>query len=134
MFVRQHECLTDQLQGDRQGLVHSIMDICSGQRPIGGASLWFQRAPEPRKKWETHDWVYLQSKGVFDLPSVEVCDSLIRAYFQNVHPLLPIIDAAHFLSQLTLKGVSSVNLLLLWSVFLTAANVRPRKLLRWTSF
>ncbi|OAL30558.1 hypothetical protein AYO22_01510 [Fonsecaea multimorphosa] len=109
--------------GDRQGLVHSVMEICSGKRSNMSSGLWFQiRAPESEKVWETHDWVYLQSKGAFDLPSIDVCDSLIRAYFEHVHPLLPIIDASHFLSQYTLKGASSMNLLLLWSVFLAAAN------------
>ncbi|KAK4938335.1 hypothetical protein LTR10_021219 [Elasticomyces elasticus] len=53
---------------------------------------------------------------------MEGCDSLIRDYFKHVHPLLPIIDASLFLSQYVSKGVSSINLLLLWSVFLAAAN------------
>lgn len=105
--------------------MHSVMEICSGKRSNMSSALWFQiRAPESEKVWETHDWVYLQSKGAFDLPSIDVCDCLIRAYFEHVHPLLPIIDASHFLSQYTLKGASSMNLLLLWSVFLAAANVK----------
>lgn len=114
-------------QGDRQGVVHSVMEICSGQQSTAGRAFWFHMSPADAKKiWETHDWVYLQSKGVFDLPSIDVCDSLIRSYFEHVHPLLPIIDAGHFLSQYTLRGASSMNLLLLWSVFFAAANVWHR--------
>ena len=100
------------------------MDICSGQRPLTERALWPPiRSPEHKKKWQTHDWIYLQSKGVFDLPSTSLCETLIAKYFTHVHPLLPIIDASHFLSQFTVGGAPSTNLLLLWSVLLAAANV-----------
>ncbi|KIV95672.1 hypothetical protein PV10_03296 [Exophiala mesophila] len=109
--------------GDRQGLVHSVMDICSGQRPHTERTLWPSiRSPERKKKWHTHDWTYLQSKGVFDLPNTSLCETLVAKYFTHVHSLLPIIDASHFLSQFTLGGAPSTNLLLLWSVLLAAAN------------
>ncbi|KAK6371561.1 hypothetical protein LTS17_008812 [Exophiala oligosperma] len=121
--------------GDRQGLVHSVMEICASQRINKPGPLWFQmRAPEPKKVWEMHDQIYLRSKGVFNLPSSDVCDALIRSYFDHVHPLLPIIDVGHFLAQYTLKGAASMNLLVLWSVFLAAANFASPDLLRTAGY
>jgi hypothetical protein len=110
--------------GDRQGLVHAVMEICADRAPTVQAPFALHSSIGERKKLlQTHDYVYLEAKGVFDVPSTDVCDALVRDYFHHVHALLPVIDAGNFLSQYVSRGVSSMNLLLLWSVFLAAANV-----------
>ncbi|OAL32686.1 hypothetical protein AYO20_07844 [Fonsecaea nubica] len=112
--------------GDPQGVVQSVMAICADQDPepqgIRPVVHHQRNAPKPKKAWQTNDLIYLQSKGVFDLPSAEVCDALVQKYFEHVHPLLPVIDAGHFLSQYARNGATAMNLLLLWSVLLAAAN------------
>jgi hypothetical protein len=116
--------------GDQQGIVQSVMAICADQdsEPQGNRRVVHHQrnAPKPTKVWQTNDLIYLQSKGVFDLPSPEVCDALVQKYFEHVHPLLPVINAGHFLSQYARNRATAMNLLLLWSVLLAAANVRPQ--------
>ena len=57
------------------------------------------------------------------MPSNDLCDELICSYFRHVHPLLPVVDSQCFLEQYLKHGCQNVNLLLLWSMFLAAANV-----------
>lgn len=54
----------------------------------------------------------------------EICDELIRCYFQHVHFFLPIVDVPAFLNDYCTRGSQSINPLLLWSIFLASANVR----------
>jgi hypothetical protein len=70
------------------------------------------------------DLEFLHLKGVFDFPIPTVCEKILRSYFHYVHPLLPIMDVNCFLAQYEEGGPQNVNLLLLWSMFLAAANVR----------
>ncbi|EXJ56333.1 uncharacterized protein A1O5_12600 [Cladophialophora psammophila CBS 110553] len=121
--------------GDPQGLVHAVMEICTDQPPTPGTMGTTQKiTPQPKKTWQTNDLMYLQSKGVFSLPTADVCNSLVRDYFEHVHPLVPIIDAGLFLSQYAHNGASSMNLLLLWSVFLAAANFASPEVLQSTGY
>lgn len=58
-----------------------------------------------------------------------MCDELIRAFFYHVYPSIPIVNAADFLSRYLNHGCASLNLLLLWAIFLAAANfVEPNVL------
>lgn len=65
-------------------------------------------------------WQYLEQRDYLSLPSQEMQDSLIRAYFHYVHPFAPIIDVADFVHRFT---TGQLSLLLLWSMFAAAANV-----------
>lgn len=71
------------------------------------------------------DRQYLASKGVFTLPGKEACDSLIRAYFRHVHPIMPIIEADQLLGAVAAGRLGDYNVLLMWSVFFVAVNVCP---------
>jgi hypothetical protein len=73
-------------------------------------------------------------KGAFSAPSKELCDELICCYFHHVHPLLPIVDSQGFLEQYLKHGFQNVNLLLLWSMFLAAANVSTQSSQKWRCF
>ena len=70
------------------------------------------------------DRMYLENKGVFTLPGKEAYDSLIRAYFRHVHPIMPIIEADHLLNTLQNGQLKDYNALLLWSIFFVAVNVQ----------
>ena len=66
---------------------------------------------------------YLNSLGAFDLPDNDVCSSLIRCYFRNVHQLLPVIDAQEFLANYLGPDSDNMSLLLIWSIFFASSNV-----------
>lgn len=69
---------------------------------------------------------YLGSKGVFTLPGKEACESLIRAYFRHVHPIMPVVEAHQLLNALQSGRLQDYNILLMWSVFFVAVNVLAR--------
>lgn len=69
------------------------------------------------------DRAYLGNKGVFSLPGNEACNSLVRAYFCHVHPIMPIIEADHLLNTFHSGRLGDYNVLLLWSMFFAAVNV-----------
>ncbi|KAF4553563.1 Fungal specific transcription factor domain-containing protein 65 [Elsinoe fawcettii] len=85
--------------------------------------------PYSRKTKSPEDLEYLRVKGVFDLPNKEACDALIRTYFMHVHPLLPILDAKTFLDHFERHGHTNVNLLLLWSMVVGAAQFEEEHVL-----
>lgn len=70
------------------------------------------------------DLALLRTKGAFTLPHPTVSDDFVHCYFRYVHPFVPIIDPGRFLLQYKQQGIQHVNLLLLWSVFFAASNVR----------
>lgn len=65
----------------------------------------------------------MRLQGVFSKLPDEVCDELVRCYFQHVHFVLPIIDAPAFLNDYCNNGSRNISLLLYWSMLLAAANV-----------
>lgn len=67
---------------------------------------------------------FLKSTGAYQLPAEDICSSLLRCYFRNVHQLLPIIDAQMLLQRYHQNGCGSISLLLLWSIFFASSNVR----------
>lgn len=66
----------------------------------------------------------MQFKGVFNMPRKETCDALLRAYFHHVHPIVPVIDATTLPHLFPSGDSQQCNLILLWSIFYVAANVR----------
>ncbi|KHN96833.1 uncharacterized protein MAM_05389 [Metarhizium album ARSEF 1941] len=71
------------------------------------------------------DLQHLEQKGCFTLPSREMQDVLLRAYFHNVHPFAPIVDVADFVHR---YATGKVSVLLLWSMFVAAASFIDEKL------
>ncbi|OQV04248.1 Fungal specific transcription factor domain-containing protein isoform 2 [Cladophialophora immunda] len=65
---------------------------------------------------------FLRAKGALDFPPTDICDRLLRTYFHQVHPFLPIVQPNDFLMQYEAGGPCSTDLVLLWSMFLAAAN------------
>ncbi|KAK7216836.1 hypothetical protein V2G26_004839 [Clonostachys chloroleuca] len=62
---------------------------------------------------------YLGKKGVFDLPPQHHLDALVKAYFDHVHPFLPVINRAEFI-----RGYESGDCsLFLLRVMLTPASL-----------
>ncbi|OKL62038.1 hypothetical protein UA08_02938 [Talaromyces atroroseus] len=68
------------------------------------------------------DREYLQKKGVYKIPENEVCNSLLRAYFTHVHPIIPVIEPDVILNHHTAGRLREFNLLLLWCIFFVGAN------------
>lgn len=65
----------------------------------------------------------MRQQGVFTKLPDDVCDDLVRCYFQHVHFFLPVVDASSFLNEYYKHGPQNISLLLLWSMFLASANV-----------
>ena len=79
----------------------------------------------PRKSdisWKPHEVEYLRQQGAFATFSDDVCDDLVRCYFNHVHFFLPVVDATSFLTEYN-NGRQNISLLLFWSMLLAAANV-----------
>ncbi|KAH8710814.1 Cutinase transcription factor 1 beta [Beauveria bassiana] len=69
-----------------------------------------------------HEIEYMRHEGVFTKLPDDVCDELIGCYFQHVHFFLPILDVPKVLNEYWSRGSKGINPLLLWSMFLAAAN------------
>jgi hypothetical protein len=69
------------------------------------------------------DKTYLRSKGVYSFLSDSTMDCLIRAYFHNVHPLMPVLEADKLLEYHRSKRLHEYNLILLWSLCVISCNV-----------
>ena len=76
-----------------------------------------------KKSHSPHELACMQHKGSFSLLPEKLSDDLIRTYFLHVHCFLPILDVQSLLAQYTHPGCQQVSLLLLWGMFLAAANV-----------
>ncbi|CAN8103247.1 unnamed protein product [Discula destructiva] len=105
--------------GDQQGIGY-ILDV------VGEPSGICQHHGLPYMTGPYHmmpeDVAYVRSKGAFSVPSASVCEALLEAYFHHVHPILPVVDAAAVLTTFNNGGASSINLMLLWSMFSVAAS------------
>ncbi|KAG8161013.1 hypothetical protein KVR01_009277 [Diaporthe batatas] len=105
--------------GDQQGIGY-ILDI------VGEPSVASKHYGLPymagTDQMMPQDVAYVRSKGVFSLPSDQVCEALLKAYFHHVHPILPVVDAVAVLTTFRSGGPSAINLLLLWSMFSVAAS------------
>lgn len=77
----------------------------------------------PNPTLRDEDFVYMDAKGVFTVPPEPVCNALFRCYFLNVHHYLPIINVRKFFLSYIDEGPISINLMLLWAIFLAASDV-----------
>jgi hypothetical protein len=107
-------------QGDTQG-VGLVADLCEPERPDKSGHFVVAALSSTNIDSETHE--YLRKRGCFDLPALDIQQSLVKAYFHYVHPFLPVIHVSSFLRIFESPGQNGVCLHLLWSVFLAAANV-----------
>ncbi|KAI0206194.1 fungal-specific transcription factor domain-containing protein [Astrocystis sublimbata] len=64
----------------------------------------------------------LQKRGAFLLPPRQLCDELIDAYFQWVHPIVPVINRTRFMRQYR-DPKNPLSLLLLQAVLLAGSRV-----------
>ncbi|PYH99433.1 hypothetical protein BO71DRAFT_314053, partial [Aspergillus ellipticus CBS 707.79] len=106
--------------GDKTGIT-STLTLCSPGESLPRHFLIPSRVSTPLLE---EDRNYLASKGVFNLPGIEACDSLLRAYFRHVHPIMPVIEADQILNFFHTGRLHEYNLLLVWSVFV-AVNFIP---------
>lgn len=117
-------------QGDTQG-VGLVADLCEPERPDKSGHFIATALSSTNVDCDTHE--YLEKRGCFDLPALDIQQSLVQAYFHYVHPFLPVIHVSSFLKTFESPGQDGVSLHLLWSVFLAAANVRKGPMLYITS-
>ncbi|EHK20927.1 uncharacterized protein TRIVIDRAFT_192431 [Trichoderma virens Gv29-8] len=109
--------------GEHTGIT-SALDICMSNQSL---SKHFLIPSHVSRSLPDEDRNYLRLKGVYTLPGKETCDSLLRAYFNHAHPILPIIEADVVLTYHQAGKLHEYNVLLLWSMFLVAVNVSPPK-------
>lgn len=98
----------------------SALNICSHDHSLPKHFL----IPLHRTHLSDEDQDFLRRKGVFTLPSKSACDSMIEAYLVHVHPILPVIEADVLVNHHQAGKFQDYNLLLLWSLFFVAVNVR----------
>ncbi|KAF4414861.1 fungal specific transcription factor [Fusarium acutatum] len=106
-------------QCDTQG-VGLVADLCEPERP--DKSGHFVAAALSSTNIDSDTQEYLEKRGCFDLPALDIQQSLVQAYFHYVHPFLPVIHVSSFLKAFESPGQDGVSLHVLWSVFLAAAN------------
>lgn len=73
---------------------------------------------------EEEDREYLKAKGVFTLPQNDTCAALLRVYLSHVHPVYPVIEVEQLWDCYHNGRLGQYNLLLLWSIFSVAVNVK----------
>ncbi|KAL7895565.1 hypothetical protein HDV63DRAFT_381750 [Trichoderma sp. SZMC 28014] len=118
--------------GDRRGPLHSVYDLCHPESPE--ESLHMPSSISAATSHKPHELEYMRLQGVFSKLPDDVCDELVRCYFQHVHFFLPIIDAPAFLNEYCSNGSRNVSLLLYWSMFLAAANFVDTDVLQKAGF
>ncbi|KAJ3464877.1 hypothetical protein MRS44_009663 [Fusarium solani] len=106
-------------QGDPQG-VALVAELCEPERP--GKSGHFVVAALSSTNIDTETFDYLKKRGCFDLPALDIQQTLVQAYFHYVHPFFPVVHVSSFLKTFESPGQNGVCLHLLWSVFLAATN------------
>ncbi|KAH6881101.1 fungal-specific transcription factor domain-containing protein [Thelonectria olida] len=105
--------------GDPQG-VALVADICEPERR--GKSGHFVIAALSLANIDSETLDYLKRRGCFDLPTLDIQQALVQAYFHYVHPFFPVIHVSSFLQSFGSPQQNGVGLHLLWSIFLAAAN------------
>ncbi|PYI05605.1 putative Zn(II)2Cys6 transcription factor [Aspergillus sclerotiicarbonarius CBS 121057] len=107
--------------GDKTGIT-STLTLCIPGESLPRHLLIPSHAPTSLSE---EDRAYLTSKGVFNLPGEEACNSLLQAYFRHVHPVMPVIEVDHILHFFHTGRLREYNLLLVWSVLFVAVNFVP---------
>ncbi|KAL7785170.1 fungal-specific transcription factor domain-containing protein [Trichoderma ceciliae] len=111
--------------GEQTGGPTSIMHICTTNQAIPKHLLM----PAAKQTVLTQDdKAFLRSKGVYSFLSDTTCDSMIRAYFQNVHPIMPVLEADKLLEYHRSKRLHEYNLVLLWSFVVISCNFMPAEI------
>ncbi|KAM0512121.1 hypothetical protein ACHAPE_009169 [Trichoderma viride] len=118
--------------GDRRGPRHSVYDLCHPESLE--ESLHMPSSISAAISHKSHELEYMRLQGVFSKLPDDVCDELVRCYFQHVHFFLPIIDAPAFLNEYCSNGSRNVSLLLYWSMLLAAANFVDTDVLQKAGF
>ncbi|CAJ0544229.1 Ff.00g035120.m01.CDS01 [Fusarium sp. VM40] len=119
MATPQVQSALSPVYGDTQGIA-LVADLCEPERPDKSGHFVVAALSSTNIDSETND--YLRKRGCFDLPALEIQQSLVEGYFHYVHPFLPVIHVSSFLKTFESSGQNGVCLHLLWSVFLAAAN------------
>lgn len=113
--------------GDKRGPRYSVYDICHPGNPqeVPRRSLPFSKYyPVSNADRKPHEVEFIRCEGGFEaLPHESVSDEILHCYFHHVHFLLPVVNAAEFLNEYHANGFRNINPLLIWSMFLAAANV-----------
>lgn len=112
--------LTLKYQGDQTGPTSTI-NLCSPEQSLPRHFLIPSKAQEPQG---SEDKRYLEFKGVYSFPKQSTADDLLRAYFHHVHPIMPIVEADIILDYHRRRRLYDYNVLLLWSIFTIATNVK----------
>jgi hypothetical protein len=107
--------------GDKRGPRQSVYDLCHPGAPQEARPYMPPKASNISHK--PHEIEYMRLQGAFENLPPDVCDELIRCYFQHVHFFLPIVDAPGFLNAYISDDSQNISRLLLWSMLLAAANV-----------
>ncbi|KAJ9638511.1 hypothetical protein H2204_004281 [Knufia peltigerae] len=94
-----------------------VLDICQQPRPSH-----YMVPVGSNRTLSPEETTFLEAGGSFSLPDEGVCEKLTDAYFNHIHPNLPIMDAGRFLGQLSSEGVQGFSPLLLWSMFFAASS------------
>ncbi|KAL7929726.1 hypothetical protein V8C35DRAFT_314642 [Trichoderma chlorosporum] len=118
--------------GDKRGPRHSVYDLCHPETPEEARHL--PPITTISSFHKPHELEYMRLQGVFSRLPDDVCDELIRCYFQHVHFFLPIIDAPAFLNEYSSHGSRNISLLLYWSMLLAAANFVDADVLQRAGF
>ncbi|KAL7942700.1 fungal-specific transcription factor domain-containing protein [Trichoderma barbatum] len=119
------ECQVPYYIGEQTGGPTSVMHICTTDQIIPKHLLM----PAAKKTVLTEDEkTFLRRKGVYSFLSETACDSLIRAYFHNVHPMMPVLEADKLLEYHRSKRLQEYNLILLWGLFTISSNFVPTEI------
>ncbi|KAJ4178674.1 hypothetical protein NW767_011444 [Fusarium falciforme] len=108
--------------GDKRGPAF-VIDICNPQRSTNSNHAFV--AMPSMESLRPEEIEYLRFKGCFSLPPRELREALVRAYFHYNHPFEPVLDPEDFFNKYS-KG--HLSLLLLWSMFVSAASFIDDKL------
>lgn len=78
------------------------------------------------------DLQFLVNESCFLTPRRDLLDALVREYFLNVHPLLPILNEADFWAAYHSTGresdsQGSLSIMVLQAIMFSSCDVRPKK-------
>ncbi|GKZ19776.1 hypothetical protein AbraIFM66951_010807 [Aspergillus brasiliensis] len=100
----------------------SALEICFSDQSL---SRHFLVPSSPAVHLAEEDKKYLESKGVFTMPGPATCDSLLRAYFHHVHPIMPILEPDVVLEHHLTGRLPENNVMIFWCIFFVASNFVP---------
>ncbi|KAL2414719.1 Cutinase transcription factor 1 beta [Exophiala dermatitidis] len=119
--------------GDAQNGSHFTFELClSNFSPC--PKIYFIPRESTARVLAPEDLDYLERKEALSLPADHICDHLLRAYFQHVQPLTPILDIKSFLNHYVSKHPQKPSALLIYSIFFAAANFADASTLEATGF